>query len=230
MQAISRFLSLFLLATCLQAQDCVICLHGLGRSPFSMRSVDRALQRADFKVVNQNYPSTAYPIEQLAFYAIDTAIARCGQSPRIHFVTHSMGGILLRFYLTQKPLPRLGRSVMLAPPHHGSDIVDAIGAELLSTFLGPAVQQLGTSPKTLVAQLGPVNFELGVIAGTYTLDPISSQWLRHPHDGKVSVASTKVAGMRDHITLDTTHALMMHNKTVLRQILYFLQHGTFLTP
>lgn len=206
----------------------VILLHGLGRSHRSMRVMERVLISTGYHVFNVNYPSTQYSIETLAETTLREAVKRCNTEHKIHFVSHSMGGILLRQYLKYRDIERLGRVVMLGPPNQGSQVVDIIGRFWLFRFLnGPAGQQLDTSQDSLPNILGKVNFELGVIAGKRSVDPVLSLMLPRPNDGKVSVENTKISGMKDHITLPVTHTFMMNNKQVINQVQHFLQHGKF---
>ncbi|WP_445425404.1 MULTISPECIES: lipase family alpha/beta hydrolase [unclassified Alishewanella] len=214
----------------LQAKECAILLHGLARSADAMQVLEKRLQQAGYVVSNVDYPSTQYPIEQLAALAVDQGLRHCQQQSAqpVHFVTHSLGGILVRYYLTQQPIAHLGRVVMLGPPNQGSEVVDNLkdvpGFELLN---GPAGQQLGTDEASMPKRLGPVDFELGVIAGTQSINLLLSTMLPNPDDGKVSLESTKVKGMTDFIALPTTHPFMMKNDAVIAQTLYFLQHGEF---
>ena len=213
-----------------QAEDsqCVVLLHGLARSAASMDAVHDELLANGYRVVNQGYPSRSNIVQVLAEAAIPEALAGCAEADVVHFVTHSMGGILLRAYMAEHELPRVGRVVMLGPPNQGSEVVDRLGRLPGFTLLnGPAGKQLGTAATDLPKTLGPVSFELGVIAGTRSLNPLLSQLLPNPDDGKVSVSATKVAGMTDFIALPVSHPLMMNNNEVLRQILAFLAKGRF---
>ena len=134
----------------------------------------------------------------------------------------------MRQYLTANRIANLGRTVMLAPPNHGSEVVDKLsklpGFKLAN---GDAGMQLGTGEGSVPTGLGAVNFDLGVIAGTRTVNPILSTLLPNPDDGKVSVASTRVAGMNDHIELPVSHTFMMRNRKVIAQTLHYLQQGKF---
>lgn len=217
-----------LVSTQLAAQECVILLHGLARSNQSMAKLAKRLDRANYLSINYDYPSTQYTIEELAATTLPDALAQCPPESKVHFVTHSMGGILLRQYLSSNEIDNLGRVVMLGPPNQGSQVVDKLrntpGYQLIN---GPAGLQLGTDAESVPNRLGPVDFELGVIAGTRSINLILSTMLPNPDDGKVSVENTKLEGMTDHIEMPVTHPFMMKNKAVMDQVLFFLKSGMF---
>ncbi|MDO6615750.1 MULTISPECIES: esterase/lipase family protein [Pacificibacter] len=208
------------------ARACVILLHGLARTKTSMMTLERSLIHAGFDVVNQGYPSRSATIEALAETALTTARQTCADDTAPDVVTHSMGGILLRSYAQAHPKLDWGRVVMLAPPNHGSGIIDEHGDRKWFQLLnGPAAEQLKTGG--LPDHLPPVPFEAGIIAGSQSLNPATSALVEGIDDGKVSIESTKVAGMRAHITLPVTHTFMMHNPKVMAQTLMFLKTGRF---
>ena len=193
-----------------------------------MNRLEKAVAEAGYSVRNIEYESAEHAVEDLSEETIPRAIGACGNAETIHFVTHSLGGILVRHYLENADIDHLGRVVMLGPPNQGSEIVDAYRkVPGFRWFTGPAGLQLGTGAASIPRTLGPVTFDVGVIAGTQSINPILSSILPDEDDGKVSVESTRVEGMADHVELPVTHTFMMRNEDVLEQVVHYLEHGRF---
>lgn len=210
--------------------DCVVLLHGLSRSDDSLLLVEETLKLHGYDVVNRSYPSNDAPISELVAH-VGQSVAACGNQ-RVHFVTHSLGGILARAWLQDNRPMLMGRVVMLAPPNHGSEIVDRFReipevATLFARLQGPAALELGTELGSMPNSLGWPDYELGIIAGNRIINPLGFFLIDGDNDGTVSVASTRLAGMRDHIVLPTTHTLIMNNPLVLAEVLEFLRYGVF---
>ena len=210
------------------ASDCVVFLHGLARTPASMENAAAAFEADGYVVSNLGYPSRKFPIEELAAMAIEAGMEECPEEASVHFVTHSLGGILIRYYMENNEMPTLGRVVMFAPPNQGSEVVDSFRVVPgYKTVNGPAGMQLGTDENSIPLMLGPVDFEVGIIAGTKTFNPILSQYLENPDDGKVSVESTKVEGMTDFITIAVSHPFIMESPEAIEQAKTFIKTGQF---
>lgn len=212
------------------SSECVVLVHGLNRSWRAMTPLAAALQEAGFSTANVDYPSQRGTIEELAPVVVGMGVAACRETgaTTIHFVTHSMGGILLRYQHEQEPIVDIGRVVMLGPPNQGSELIDQTrewpGIDVVN---GPAGAQLGTGPDSVPSQLGPVSFPLGVIAGTATINVLASAMLPDEDDGKVTVARTQVEGMRDFLVVDDSHRFMLRSRTVLDNTVAFLRTGRF---
>ncbi len=211
--------------------ECAILLHGLARTSASMSTMATALQQAGYQVVNQGYPSRELPIEKLAGLAINQALAQCRQDQldtTIHFVTHSMGGILVRYFLAYQPVKNLGRVVMLSPPNQGSETIDKLGDMPGFGWLnGPAGQQLGATNASLPNRLGKADFPLGIITGDRSINLILSALIPGPDDGKVAINRARIEGMADFLVVHHSHPFIMKIPEVIEQTIWFLNQGHF---
>lgn len=211
-------------------KETVILLHGMGRSRLSMALLAARLRKHDFGTVNVGYPSTQQTIERLSDKYLAPAVAKCRKkgAERIHIVTHSLGGIITRYYLQDHRLPKGSRVVMLSPPNKGSEVADAMKSRWLYQLItGPAGQELGTNNGSLPNRLKPVAEEVGVICGDRSSDPWFEKLFPGAHDGKVSVERSKLDEMVDFLVVAKGHTFIMNSMAVMKQVVYFLQHGHF---
>ena len=209
-------------------KETVILLHGLAKTDYCMRKIAMSLDKIGYQVINSRYHSFKLPIEMIADNTIDEALELVENGNTIHFVTHSMGGILVRLYLQNKTINHLGRVVMLGPPNKGSRLIDILQKILTHPDIkSTSGMQLSTTESSLPNRLGKATFELGIIAGKRTVNPILSLLLEGENDGKVSVESTKLEGMKAHLVMPVTHPFMMRNNRVIEQVQHFLVNGVF---
>jgi len=207
----------------------VILLHGLWRDSTVMNPMEAYLSEKGFKVHNISYPSDKYPIEELVqkyLHPVVNVIKKESPNEKLHFVTHSMGGILVRYYLKNYSVQNLGKVVMLSPPNQGTELSD-LAVSMSVDWPGPAGKQLSTEENSWVKSLGAVNFELGVIAGNFSSNWITSWILNGQDDGVVAVNDTKVEGMTDFLIVPEKHFRIRRLPIAMQQTIYFLQNGTF---
>lgn len=215
--------------------DKVVLLHGIGRTSRSLDRLEGALQDRDYDTLSITYPSRRLPLEDLAVWLREVALDSSfwdEATGRIHFAAYSMGGLLTRYYLdryrSEIPRHKLGRVVMMGTPHQGSAVADFWHRTWpYRRFYGPAGQQLTTQAMKQVT-MRPY-YELGVIAGTAGW-PYADSWFLIPgeSDGRVSVDSTKIEGMKDHVCVPATHTFIMNRPDVHMQVAAFLKNGAFI--
>ncbi|WP_221031166.1 esterase/lipase family protein [Actomonas aquatica] len=220
------------------AGETVVLLHGLGLGAWAMKRTACALQREGYHVINLSYDSLRTPLSELCETWLPTQLEAHGVdlsdgAPPVHFVTHSMGGIMLRGWLkthgVPEPLTR-GRVVMYAPPNQGSSLVDRIGRwKLFQLSTGVNGRRLSTAPDSFPNQLGawPEGPQLGILAGNRPINPLLAYWCGGPGDGKVRVAETKLEGMADHLVLPHSHTWIQYRKPAITQVVTFLRDGAF---
>jgi len=251
LSALTLALSLFAAIACAQPDDTpiggdsVVLLHGLGRSAAAMEPLAKHLRATGFAVHNLDYPSTDHTPDELVAW-LDDALAKCCKQTQgaLNFVTHSLGGILVRAQLEANRPERLGRVVQIAPPNHGSEIVDSLaGNPLFEVVLGPTgsdlgtgpdsfpnrigASDLGTGPDSFPNRIGAPDYEIGVIAGSESINPVGAVLLPEANDGTVSVESTRLEGAADFIVVEANHTFIMQEPEVADQVVYFLRNGRF---
>lgn len=195
-----------------------------------MRKLEQACQRAGYRSFALGYNGHCRMETILeGLHGRITAIERSVGGP-LHFITHSLGGLVARAYIAKHRPERLGRVVMLAPPNNGSELADLLSRLRLDHVVLGHSRRFLTIARTLDHErlLGVVDYELAVIAGSKAIDPLFSRLiLPIPNDGKVSVAATRVEGMKDFVVLPVSHMLMPWERRVIAYCLQFLKRGDF---
>ena len=209
----------------------IVLLHGLGRTRWSLWPVAREAARRGRVVHNLGYPSRRAPIEELAEDVGHRVSVLAGDRP-VDVVTHSMGGIVLRAAVASGIVPAdaVRRVVMLAPPNHGSELADRLkDYRVYRLALGPAGQQIGTGEHSVPRRLPPPPFEVGIIAGRRATNALFARVMGEESDGKVTVASAQLDGMRELVVVDRSHTFIMWAPDVLAHIFAFLETGRFVS-
>lgn len=218
------------MATAAPPKGNVLLLHGLGRTGLSMQMLGAALRRAGYRTLAPSYGLNRTMPAILAWLAPRLDAFTQGQDAPLHIITHSLGGLVARALITANRPETLGRVVMLAPPNAGSGLADLVADLGLDTMIfGGVGAHLGTRrPASIEAELGTVDYDLGIIAGNRAFDAgLAGRFLGGPHDGKVSVEATKLPGMRDHLVLPVQHTLMPHHPRVIAETVRYLETGSF---
>lgn len=196
--------------------DYVVLLHGLKRTSFSMQKIGKELAKIGYRVINIDYSSKNNTLKNIAEKTLKEELEKNykDKSKKINFVTHSMGGIIVRYFLINNHLENIGRVVMLAPPNKGSEAADKWSKTKAANYLmGPTLKNLTTHKESLVSTLPLPNYEVGIIAGTF--------------DKKVSIERTKIDNMTDFVITPNGHTRIMKDNMVIAQIIHFLANGKF---
>jgi pimeloyl-ACP methyl ester carboxylesterase len=212
--------------------EVVVLLHGALRRGSSMKLLSKYLEHQGYETLSISYPSNQQTFEELAVY-LDEQLKVSDQfnkATKVHFVTHSMGGIVTRYFLGKNAPAHLGRVVMMGPPNQGSEFADFMSEQqrlkpYFDKIFGPSGAQMKTEHDHSAA--GKITYDVGVIAGCISINPLAPWVLDGAHDGIVPVERTKLDGMRDHIVVRATHTMMMYNPKVWQQVGSFLKNGAF---
>lgn len=196
-------------------KDYIVLVHGLASISLSMIRLAKKFKQLGYEIVLVDYPSTKHPIEKLADVHLHDELTKHCADPhkKIHFITHSMGGIIVRHYLAHHSLPNLGRVVMLAPPNRGSNVSDLVkNSDLINRLLGPALKQLGRKNNDFLEKLPPPEYEVGIIVGKYDVKV-------PPEQAKLDSAS--------FLETKNNHTTIIFSNTVAEAAQKFIETGTF---
>ncbi|MFO1483519.1 MAG: alpha/beta fold hydrolase [Verrucomicrobiaceae bacterium] len=214
-----------------KSTDTVVLIHGLGRSRRSMWMVALWLKFCGYRVTSIGYPSRCVSIAEAVEQHLMPALAKLEveDGSRVHFVTHSLGGIVFRYWAARRdPAFPLGRAVLLAPPNRGSEIIDELGQwGWVRWLLGPVSAELGTDADSTPNSLGPLPPETGIIMGSKDTLPVFRHLLGPESDGVVTIASSHGEGETDFTLLPTNHATIILQPAVFRAVNRFLKTGSF---
>lgn len=210
----------------------VVLIHGLGRTERSMMILGQRLAWAGYDVETVGYPSRTGTIDEHVDALAAAVASCCAESTRIHFVGHSLGGIIIRKYLAERPPDALGRVVLLSPPSRGSELADWVVAlelgdrEFGEELLGPTGSGLGKDSTDIPPSLPPPTYDVGIITGNRSLNPVGSIVIPGPDDGMVGVDEARIEGVPSMV-LPRSHTFIMNSRFTADAVLRFLETGQF---
>ena len=206
----------------------IVLLHGINKNKSSLKNLEQFLLSHNFATLNITYPSTKYSIEDLVDIVHADINDELHKYKAVSFVGFSMGGLLIRAYLNKYKTPNLDKVVMIGTPNNGSEVADFLTKnKLYKKLFGPAGDQLTTSKNKHNSLFGEIDYECGIIAGDLPLDFCYPIMRKSASDGKVSVNSTKLQNMTDHIIIKAPHWYMPKSKKMWKQVLHFLLYSKF---
>ena len=209
--------------------ETVVLLHGLIRTSISMEKIADRLESEGYTVFNKSYPARETSIDQIIDKLHKKLQICCHPGTgKLNFVTHSMGGIVVRAYIDKYHPENIGRVVMLGPPNNGTVLANKLRDNILIGYIfGPAMLELGTDANSTPNRLGEVDFELGVITGNRSWNPITSWMIPGADDGTVSVRSAQLDSMKAFKVVPNTHTFIMVDSDVIDEVVFFLKYGRF---
>lgn len=228
------FISIFIGLNCyavseveMETKEKVILIHGFARNNMSMWKLASSIEKAGYEVERVGYKSLRKNIDEIkkiVFKQFDKNID--SKYEKVHFVGHSLGGLLIRSYLGNHNVKNLGNVVLIGSPSHGTEAVDYYKDKKWFKLTGPIAVELGTNGSKFLESLTQPYYNLGVIAGNKEIK-LFEHVLKGQDDGLVRVESTKIKGMSDFIIIKANHAGMRFNKNVAHQTISFLKNGKF---
>ncbi|MFB9217162.1 alpha/beta fold hydrolase [Vibrio sinaloensis] len=218
-------------STQFEANDQVVVLaHGLGRSDVAMWRMTRRLEGAGYLVCTLDYKTIGQSVSDVLNVTTNQIDSCVSSAPKVHFIGHSLGGLVIRSYLQHHPdmidSEQMGEVVLIGTPNKGSEVADHYDGTWLMSIGGEISQALATGDKSLGNQIEDLDANIGIIAGTKATR-LTDTVFNGPNDGLVSVESTKLSNMSDFISINVGHSSMRYDEQVARQAIHFLKHGRF---
>ncbi|WP_159434856.1 esterase/lipase family protein [Rubritalea squalenifaciens] len=206
--------------------ETVILLHGLWRSVWAMEPMAQYLNGCGYQTINCPYASFKLSLSEMVEQFSHFVREQCKEAKKVHFVTHSLGGVVVRQLLQQLESDKIGHVVMLAPPHQGSEIVDWLQSYNLHRVLGPAGNFLSTSSMEALDTKLPDAIPVAVIMGKQSLLPFFRSMLDQQNDGIVSVERGQVAGTNQFEIIEADHTYISSNEDAMSMTEHFLRTGS----
>jgi len=207
--------------------ETIVLIHGLGRSNTAMWLMAKRFKKAGYNVQRVGYDSLGQTPDQIQEEVSKQINDCCTQMTKpVHFVGHSLGGLMIRAYLGSNEVENLGKVVLIGSPNSGTPVVDIHKDKWWMKLAGETASALGTESGGFPKSLPKPTYPLGIIAGIVESSPLSDA-IPGDDDGMVPVDSTRVEGMSDFIVVPTSHSMMRYNRAVFNETISFLRSGKF---
>ncbi len=212
-------------------KELVVMMHGLSRTRCIFNKMAKELQADGFDTYLANYPSMRadidHHVEQFKVLMLSSFVGK-----KLYFVTHSLGGIILRKLLNDPEIINakfdIKRIVQIAPPNQGSQLSIMIGkVGLLRKIMGPSLADL--NPENMIDfPKFPEEIEFGIISGYKDDDGVGyNRKLSGDNDGVVTVDETMLDGAKATYKIRTIHTFICANKSVIAAVKRFFTKGSF---
>ncbi len=204
----------------------VVLVHGILRGSSSMNKIKIEFIRQGFSVTGFDYTKKDGSIEEIS----DSLHKKIKKFPKgkIHFVTHSMGAVIVRSYISKYKPRNIGRVVMIAPPNNGS-VYAAVLLHLpfFEKIFGRSGMDIAEGENCIVNSLPVPEFEFGVIAGGTGYEIGLNPFLKGDNDGTVLLKETIIEGMADFMQIKGQHSFLLFNNEVISESINFIKNGKF---
>ncbi len=214
----------------------VILVHGLAKNGRAMGALGDELSQAGYQTCTLDYRSIGVKKQALidqAYLQINRCLDQSANTQKVHFVGHSLGGLLIRHHLQKEHAflqqKRLGRVVMIGTPNHGSIVADHYADKFWINWLGEIPLALTTSEESFGAMLNNPSYEVGIIAGTQGYS-WTNRYFEEPNDGLVSVNSARLANEHAYFEVNLSHHQLRSDPIVVSLVLSYLNDGAFMKP
>ena len=211
----------------------VIIIHGFGQNAKGMHSITNGLQEAGYSTCALEYKTVGrsiHAIKKQIGQQINDCFSTFRKENKTHFIGHSLGGLMIRSYLSEYPSERhqykIDKVIMMGTPNNGSPISDSYQEKSIFGLLGEMSLALGTDEGDFAKSLPEPSYKTGIIAGNKPWR-LTRKAFNEPNDGLVPVSSTKLPNMDDFIELNVDHASMRTDPIVMNNILTYLTNGRF---
>lgn len=207
-------------------KELIVLVHGFFRTPGDMVFLDVFFRSRGFEVFAPALPTTFGSLEECTVKLEQKFSGIREHYDRIHFVGHSMGGLIIRLFLSRNRVENIGRCVLIAAPNRGSEFVDAVAWFRPLMFLMPPLREFRPDGVSIPPPLNNPPPEMGAIAGNGG-GLFLGRFMKKENDGRVTVDSVSFQGMKDFLVLPYNHDEIHHRRETAGYILRFLKEGTF---